>query len=63
MEKISESVQHISNLAHLMNVEPTVSPEKSQFLHQGSIIPVSEGDIDDVIITIHAWEICRFYGM
>ncbi|KAJ6923919.1 hypothetical protein NC652_017285 [Populus alba x Populus x berolinensis] len=35
-----------------MNAEPTVSPEKSQFLHQGSIIPVLEGDTDDVIITI-----------
>jgi hypothetical protein len=54
VEKISESVHQLSKLAHFMNVEPTVSLEKSQFLHPGSIIPIIEGDTDHYYNT---WEI------
>ncbi|KAL9373921.1 hypothetical protein Peur_033541 [Populus x canadensis] len=50
VEKISESVHGLSNLAHFKSVEPTVSPEKP---HRGSIKPVSEGDSDHAVITIH----------
>lgn len=50
MENISESVHELSNLAHFKSVEPTVSPQKT---HRGSIKPVSEGDSDHAVITIH----------
>ncbi|XP_011046418.1 PREDICTED: aluminum-activated malate transporter 8 [Populus euphratica] len=53
VEKISESVHELSNLAHFKSVEPTVSPEKPQLLHRGAINPVLEGDSDHVVITIH----------
>ncbi|CAK7342031.1 unnamed protein product [Dovyalis caffra] len=53
VERISESVHELSNLAHFKSEEPTVSPDKSQFLRRGSIKPVLEGDTDHFIITIH----------
>ncbi|KAJ6382415.1 hypothetical protein OIU77_030963 [Salix suchowensis] len=53
VEKISESVHELSNLAHFKSVEPTVSPEKPQLLHRGAINPVLDGDSDHVVITIH----------
>lgn len=55
VEKISESVHELSNLAHFKDIEATVSPEKSQqLLHRGSVNPVNlDGDDDEhVIITI-----------
>eukprot|EP00258_Populus_trichocarpa_P012679 XP_002322786.3 aluminum-activated malate transporter 8 [Populus trichocarpa] len=52
VENLSESVHELSNLAHFKSVEPTVSLEKPQFLHRGSIKPVLEGDADRVIIAI-----------
>ncbi|XP_011042595.1 PREDICTED: aluminum-activated malate transporter 8-like [Populus euphratica] len=52
VENLSESVHELSNLAHFKSVESTVSLEKPQFLHRGSIKPVLEGDADRVIIAI-----------
>lgn len=59
VEKISESVHELSQLAQFKGVEPTVSPEKQQhLLHRGSVNPVLDGDDssahDDhvVIITV-----------
>ncbi|CAK7342033.1 unnamed protein product [Dovyalis caffra] len=53
VEKISETVHELSTLAHFKSVEPTVSPEKPQLLHRGTINPVLDGDSDHVVITIH----------
>ncbi|KAH1090376.1 hypothetical protein J1N35_017633 [Gossypium stocksii] len=59
VEKISEAVHELSQLAHFEKetVEPTVSPEKPpQLLHRGIIQPVLDGDStanDNVVITIH----------
>ena len=56
VEKISEAVHELSQLAHFnKTVEPTVSPEKpQQLLHRGIIQPVSDADgNDNVVITIH----------
>ncbi|XP_022766051.1 aluminum-activated malate transporter 8-like [Durio zibethinus] len=56
VEKISEAVHELSQLAHFTKtLEPTVSPEKpQQLLHRGIIQPVSGGDgNDNVVITIH----------
>ncbi|XP_062167942.1 aluminum-activated malate transporter 8-like [Alnus glutinosa] len=54
VEKISESVHELSRLAHFNSVEPTISPERPQLLHSGSIVPVSDGDsTDHVAVTVH----------
>ncbi|KAF3442748.1 hypothetical protein FNV43_RR16665 [Rhamnella rubrinervis] len=59
VEKISESMHELSQLAQFKSVEPTVSPEKQlHLLHRGSVNPVLDGDdstaFDDhvVIITV-----------
>lgn len=52
VENLSESVHELSNLAHFKSVEPTVSLEKPQLHHRGSIKPVLEGDADRVVIAI-----------
>ncbi|XP_061955624.1 aluminum-activated malate transporter 8-like [Populus nigra] len=52
VENLSESVHELSNLAHFKSVEPTVSLEKPQLHHRGSIKPVLEGDADCVVIAI-----------
>ena len=56
IEKVSESVHELSGLAHFKGVEPTVTPEKSQLLHRGTIkpIPDRDGDATDVAITVEA---------
>ncbi|CAB4287032.1 unnamed protein product [Prunus armeniaca] len=53
-EKISKSVHELSELAHFKKVvEPTVSPEKPQLLHRGSVNPVLlDGESAHVIITV-----------
>ncbi|XP_038697975.1 aluminum-activated malate transporter 8-like [Tripterygium wilfordii] len=48
VEKITDSVHELSIKAQFKSVEPTVSPEKPQFLHRGSIKPVAE-----VVITVN----------
>lgn len=55
LDKLSESVTELSNLAHFKAVEPTVSLEKPQLLHRGVINPVLEADNNDdhVVITIN----------
>jgi hypothetical protein len=59
VEKISESVHELADVAHFKTstVErPTVSPEKPQLLHRGSVKPVlldGDSDGDDVVITVH----------
>ncbi|XVE96290.1 hypothetical protein REPUB_Repub02eG0208400 [Reevesia pubescens] len=57
VEKISEAVHELSQLAHFKKiVEPTVSPEKpQQLLHRGIIQPVLDADDgnDNIVITIH----------
>ncbi|KAE8125198.1 hypothetical protein FH972_020031 [Carpinus fangiana] len=57
VEKISESVHELADLAHFKSVDPTVSPEKPQLLHRGTVKPVLlEGDSDSddhVVITVH----------
>ena len=54
VEKISESVHELSQMAHFKKVEATVSPEKPQtLLHRGTVKPVLDGDNDHVTITIH----------
>ncbi|XWS59383.1 hypothetical protein CRYUN_Cryun08bG0117100 [Craigia yunnanensis] len=52
VEKISEAVHELSQLAHFnKTVEPTVSPEKSQqLLHRGIIQPVSYADDNDNVV-------------
>jgi hypothetical protein len=57
VEKISDSVHKLADLAHFKSVDPTVSPEKPQLLHRGTVKPVllegdSDGD-DHVVITVH----------
>lgn len=55
VEKVSESVHELAGLAHFKGVEATVTPEKSQILHRGTIKPVPDGDGDAtemVIITV-----------
>ncbi|XP_059669583.1 aluminum-activated malate transporter 8-like [Cornus florida] len=53
VEKISESIHELSNLAHFNSVESIVSPEKPQLLlHRGTIKPFSDGDGDHVVITV-----------
>lgn len=55
VEKISDSVTELSNLAHFKKVEATVSPEgkASQLLHRGTVNPVLDGDSNHVVITIN----------
>ncbi|XWS66557.1 hypothetical protein CRYUN_Cryun05aG0209900 [Craigia yunnanensis] len=56
VEKISEAVHELSQLAHFKKtVEPTISPKKpQQLLHRGIIQPASDADgNDNVVITIH----------
>ncbi|XP_015900377.3 aluminum-activated malate transporter 8 [Ziziphus jujuba] len=54
VEKISESVNELSQLAHFKKVDPTVSPEKPHLLHRGTVNPVLDGDsVHDVVITVH----------
>lgn len=56
VEKISESVHELSQLAQFKSAEPTVSPEKQlHLLHRGSVNPVLDGDdssahVDHVVI-------------
>jgi hypothetical protein len=38
MEKITESIYELCQLAHFKSVEPTISPERPQLLHRGSVI-------------------------
>ncbi|KAF4396985.1 hypothetical protein F8388_004953 [Cannabis sativa] len=58
VEKISDSVHELSQMAHFKKVEATVSPEKApqMLLHRGTVKPVLlDGDTDDdhVVITVH----------
>ncbi|XP_010247137.1 PREDICTED: aluminum-activated malate transporter 8 isoform X2 [Nelumbo nucifera] len=53
-EKIAESVHELAKLAHFKTVEPTVTPEKSQLLHRGTVNPLAETDSPEVVITITA---------
>ncbi|PON63135.1 Aluminum-activated malate transporter [Parasponia andersonii] len=54
VEKISDSVHELSQMAHFKKVEATVSPEKPQLLlHRGTVKPVLDSDSDHVTITIH----------
>lgn len=52
VDKVSESVHELSGLAHFKGVEPTVTPEKSQLLHRGTIKPVLDGNSTDVAIQV-----------
>ncbi|CAN1772446.1 Aluminum-activated malate transporter 8 [Linum perenne] len=54
VEKLTESVHELANLAHFKSLKATVSPEKqAQLLHRGSIKPVLDGDdADHVVITV-----------
>ena len=57
VEKISEAVHELSNLAHFKKIkEANVSPELSKqpynLLHRGSVNPVLDGDSNHVVITI-----------
>ncbi|XP_010263008.1 PREDICTED: aluminum-activated malate transporter 8-like [Nelumbo nucifera] len=51
-EKIAESVHELAKLAHFKTVEPTVTPEKSQLLHRGTVNPLAETDSPEVVITV-----------
>ncbi|XP_052200134.1 aluminum-activated malate transporter 8-like [Diospyros lotus] len=61
IDKIGESVHELSHQAHFKKLEDqsTVSPEKPQLLHRGTVKPVSDvdgdgdSDRDHVIITVH----------
>ncbi|KAM6547739.1 hypothetical protein CsatB_019415 [Cannabis sativa] len=58
VEKISDSVHELSQMAHFKKIEATVSPEKApqMLLHRGTVKPVLlDGDTDDdhVVITVH----------
>ncbi|XP_050228924.1 aluminum-activated malate transporter 8 [Mercurialis annua] len=52
VDKLSESVHELANLAHFKIVEATVSPEKPQLLHRGTVNPVLDRGDDHVVITI-----------
>ncbi|KAF3439467.1 hypothetical protein FNV43_RR17745 [Rhamnella rubrinervis] len=50
VEKIAEAVQELASLAHFNSVESSVvAPEEPHFLHQGTVVPVSEGIMHHVI--------------
>ncbi|WCJ34187.1 Aluminum-activated malate transporter 8 [Euphorbia peplus] len=54
VDNLSESVSELANLAHFKDVDASISPEKPQLLHRGSVNPVFDGDNDDhVVITIN----------
>ncbi|KAA8516805.1 hypothetical protein F0562_017085 [Nyssa sinensis] len=58
VEKLADSIDELSHLAHFKNVESTVTPEKpQQFLHRGTVKPVGDGENDGdgahVVITLH----------
>lgn len=54
VDKLSEAVHELANLAHFKPVEATVSPEKPQLLHRGTVNPVLDGDnsSDHIVIII-----------
>ncbi|TXG58136.1 hypothetical protein EZV62_015965 [Acer yangbiense] len=57
VEKISEAVHELSNLAHFKkikeaNVSPELSKQPHNLLHRGSVNPVLDGDSNHVVITI-----------
>lgn len=54
VENLSESVGELSVKAHFKKVEATVSPEKPQLLHRGTIKPVAEveEELPHVVITV-----------
>ncbi|KAL5742064.1 hypothetical protein ACOSP7_028796 [Xanthoceras sorbifolium] len=58
VEKISEAVHELSNLAHFKKKEATVTPDDHtkpphNLLHRGSVNPVLDGESNRVIITIN----------
>ncbi|KAF2289614.1 hypothetical protein GH714_037521 [Hevea brasiliensis] len=57
VDKLSEAVHELANLAQFKPVEANVSPEKPQLLlHRGIVNPVLDGDndTDHIVITIDA---------
>ena len=49
VEKIAEAVQELASLAHFKSVEDlVVTPEEPHLLHQGTVVPVSEGPMHHV---------------
>ncbi|KAJ9184576.1 hypothetical protein P3X46_004288 [Hevea brasiliensis] len=56
VEKLSEAVHELANLAHFKPVEATATQEKPQLsLHRGTVNPVLDGDnTDHITITIDA---------
>ncbi|XP_031275869.1 aluminum-activated malate transporter 8 [Pistacia vera] len=54
VEKISDSVNELANLAHFKTVEATVSPELKvqphNLLHRGSVQPVLDGEISNHVV-------------
>ncbi|KAL5545709.1 hypothetical protein UlMin_005396 [Ulmus minor] len=52
VEKISEAVYELAQMARFKKVEPTVSPEKPHLLHWGTVKPVSDGESNHVVITV-----------
>ncbi|KAF8403376.1 hypothetical protein HHK36_011478 [Tetracentron sinense] len=51
-DKIAESVHELARLAHFKSVDPTVTPEKPQLFHRGTIKPLSDMDGPHVFITV-----------
>ena len=53
VEKISEAVYELAQMARFKMVEPTVSPEKQpHLLHRGTVKTVSDGESNHVVITV-----------
>lgn len=54
VEKISDSVNELANLAHFKTVDATVSPELKvqphNLLHRGSVQPVLDGEISNHVV-------------
>ncbi|OVA07151.1 Aluminum-activated malate transporter [Macleaya cordata] len=52
-EKIAEAVNELSRLVKFKNIDPTVTPEKPQILHRGTVNPVLDtGSPAHVCITV-----------